>query len=315
MGTGPGGADRSPSPAEFGRWGRWRAPLTPARPVPALPLVAGAAVSVQFGAALAIRLFHRVGPVGAVTLRLVLAAVVLAAVGRWRSVRSASRADLGVAVAFGLILAAMNLSFYEAASRIPLGVCVTVEFSGPLTLALVGSRRWSDGLWAAMAAAGVALLATGAGHGLDPVGIGLAGVAGAAWIGYILLSKQTGRRFDTRTGLAVAMVTAAVAVLPAGLAVDGPRLVRPAALLLGAAVAVLSSVIPYSLELVALRGVTPRAFGVMLSLDPAVATAAGWAVLGQHLTPREAAALVLVVLANLGNALAGRPGPVVATAP
>ena len=281
---------------------------------PAIGLVGAGAVSVQFGAALATRLFHRVGPGGAVTLRLVLAAVVLlaVAVGRGgrpaRAPRTRSRSDWAVVVAFGLVLAAMNLSFYEAIARIPLGVAVTIEFTGPLALALVGSRRWADGLWAAAAGAGVALLASGAGRRLDPAGVALALVAGACWVAYILLSKQTGRRFEALDGLAWAMAVGGLAVLPYGLVAGGGRLAEPAVLGLGLTVAVMSSVIPYSLELLALRRITSRAFGVMMSLDPALATAAGFLVLGQHLDLREWVALGLVVTANLGNSLASRAG-------
>lgn len=297
---------------------------TPLDRSPAIGLVAAGAVSVQFGAAFATRLFGRVGPAGAVCLRLVIAALVLMAVvqalpsrrrglpwpgphGQQGSPRTGGLfADRMVVVGFGLVLAAMNLSFYEAIDRIPLGVAVTVEFSGPLALALVGSRRWSDGLWAVGAGAGVALLATGAGRRLDPAGLALALLAGAFWIGYILLSKQAGKRFASVDGLAWAMSVGGLVVLPIGLASGGSTLLRPSVLGLGAAVAVLSSVIPYSLELLALRRVSPRAFGVMLSLDPAVATAAGFIVLGQHLTLREWLALALVVVANLGNTLTGR---------
>jgi inner membrane transporter RhtA len=279
---------------------------------PAAALVAAGAFSVQFGAALAIRLFDRVGPAGAVTLRLFIAAVLLGVMARPR-VRAISRSDLAVALAFGLVLAGMNLAFYEAIARIPLGVAVTIEFSGPLALALIGSRRWLDLLWAALAGTGVAFFTSGGGR-LDPVGIVLAFVAGAGWIGYILLNKETGRRFDTQTGLSIAMAAGALAVLPMGLAAAGTTLFHPDVLLVGGAVAVLSSVLPYSLEVVALRQVTPRAFGVLLSMDPAVAAIAGVLVLGQHLTIRELVALLLVSLANLGNALTGRPG-VVATTP
>ena len=282
---------------------------------PAVGLVAAGAVSVQFGAALATRLVGRVGPGGAVTLRLVLAAVVLAAVAlsrhrgaRVRYGRSPAGSDRAVAVAFGLVLAAMNLSFYEAIARIPLGVAVTIEFTGPLALALVASRRWADGLWAAAAGAGVALLASGTGHRLDLAGVGMALLAGALWAAYILLSKETGRRFEALDGLAWAMAVGGVAVLPFGLASGGGRLGSPGVLGLGLAVAVMSSVIPYSLELLALRRVTSRAFGVMMSLDPALATAAGFVVLGQHLNLREWLALALVVGANLGNSLASRAG-------
>ncbi len=289
-----------------------RADRAQRRHPPAAALVAAGAFSVQFGAALAIRLFDRVGPAGAVTLRLFIAAVLLGVLARPR-VRTIRRADLAVALAFGLVLAGMNLSFYEAIARIPLGVAVTIEFSGPLALALIGSRRWLDLLWAALAGTGVALFTSGGGR-LDPVGILLAFLAGAGWIGYILLNKETGRRFDTQSGLSIAMAAGALAVLPVGLAAAGTTLFHPGVLAVGAAVAILSSVLPYSLEVVALRQVTPRAFGVLLSMDPAVAAIAGVLVLGQHLTTRELAALVLVSLANLGNALAGRPG-VVATTP
>ena len=220
--------------------------------------------------------------------------------------RPSSAADRAVAVAFGLVLGAMNLSFYEAIARVPLGVAVTIEFSGPLAVALAGSRRWADVLWALGAGGGVALLATGAGRHLDPVGLGLAGLAGALWACYILLSKETGRRFESLDGLVWAMTAGGLALLPLGLWNAGATLVRPAVLGLGAIVAIVSSVIPYSLELLALRRVTPQAFGVMMSLDPALATAAGFLVLGQQLTLQEWAALVLVVAANVGNTLTGR---------
>ncbi len=284
--------------------------MNPARTVersPAVGLVAAGAVSVQFGAAFATRLFGRVGPAGAVTLRLVVAAVVLLAalpLLRGRP-QAASPWDRLVVVGFGLVLAAMNLSFYEALDRIPLGVAVTIEFSGPLCLALVASRRWSDGLWAAAAGAGVALLASGVGRHLDAAGLAFAVLAGAFWVGYILLSRETGRRFESLGGLAAAMAVGAVAVLPFGVVAGGARLLRPSVLALGLAVGVMSSVIPYSLELLALRRVTARAFGVMMSLDPALATAAGFIVLGQHLDLREWVALGLVVGANLGNTLTG----------
>jgi inner membrane transporter RhtA len=262
---------------------------------------------VQFGAALATRLFGRVGPAGAVTLRLVVGAVILLAVVRRGPGTRPGSADRTVVAAFGLVLAAMNLSFYEAIARIPLGVAVTIEFSGPLALALSFSRRWTDGLWAAGAGTGVALLAVGAGRGLDPSGLLFAVVAGALWAAYILLSRETGRRFESVGGLAWAMLVGAVVVLPIGVAAGGSALVRPSVLVIGAAVGLLSSVVPYSLELVALRRVTPRAFGVMLSMEPALAAAAGFAVLGQHLALREWVALALVVAANLGNSLVGRP--------
>ncbi|MDE3203408.1 MAG: EamA family transporter [Acidobacteriota bacterium] len=286
---------------------------------PAIALVGTGALSVQFGAALATHLFGRVGPQGAVMLRLVAAAVVLlVARPRGRSARPGrSHSDRVVVVSFGLALAAMNLSFYEAIARIPLGVAVTVEFSGPLVLALVSSRRFTDGLWALGAGAGVALLAARTGGALNLAGLLFALLAGVLWVAYILLSKQTGSRFESLDGLRWAMALAAAVTVPSGLAAGGDRLLRPGVLALGLAVGVMSSVVPYSLELLALRKVTPRAFGVMLSLEPALAAAAGFAVLGQHLDGREWLALGLVMGANLGNTVAGsrRPAAVVEPAP
>jgi inner membrane transporter RhtA len=281
---------------------------------PAVALVAMGAFSVQFGAALATHLFDRVGPGGAAALRIGLAALVLGAVARpkWRSLR---RQDLAVAVAFGLVLASMNLFFYESIARIPLGVAVTIEFSGPLALALAGSRRWLDLLWAALAGGGVVLFTSGGGRQLDPVGIVFALLAAAGWVGYILLSKETGRRLPTATGLSIAMSSGALLLLPLGLATGGVALVQPYVLAVGAVVAVLSSLVPYTLELIALRQVTSRAFGVLLSMDPAVAATAGFVLLGQHLTARELVALALVSVAILGNALAGRRTGLVATTP
>jgi inner membrane transporter RhtA len=272
-------------------------------------LVAAGAVSVQLGAALAIQLFRRVGPAGAVTLRLVLAALGLAAIN-WRFSSALRRlgerrSDLYVAMGFGLVLGAMNFAFYEALARVPLGVAVTIEFIGPLAVTIGGSRRRSDLLWAVLAATGVVLLAggdaLGAVHHLNMAGVGYALVAGACWAGYIVLNAQTGRRFGGTSGLAIAMVVASLAVLPFGLVGAGDALFEPYVLGIGAAVAVLSSVVPYSLELFALRRVSARAFGILLSMDPAIAALAGLAVLGQHLSWIEVLALFLVVVANAGS--------------
>jgi inner membrane transporter RhtA len=287
-----------------------RTRLADHRRPPAALLVAGGAVSVQFGAALATHLFRRVGPGGAVTLRLVLAAIalVLANLPQLRRTRELTRrrSDLGIALAFGVSLGAMNLSFYEALARVPLGVAVTVEFVGPLAVTIGGSRRRSDLVWAILAGTGVLMLAgggfVGGVHHLDLVGVGLALVAGACWAAYILLNAQTGRRFGGTSGLAIAMVVGALCVLPVGLVQAGGRLLQPGVVAIGLAVALLSSVIPYSFELMALRRITPRAFGILLSMDPAFAAVAGLIVLGQHLTVAEVVALVLVVVANAGSA-------------
>ncbi len=290
---------------------------------PAGMLVAVGAISVQFGAAIATHLFGRVGPGGAVTLRLVFAALALVAVNAPKRKGAVSlltrRADLLVAAAFGVVLGVMNLTFYEAIARVPLGVAVTIEFLGPLAVSLGGSRRLVDGLWAILAGLGVFLLAGGGvfgvGHRLDIVGVGFALLAGLCWAGYILLNAATGRRFSGTSGLALAIVVASLVVLPFGIAQAGGRLLTVGVLGLGIVVALLSSVIPYSLELYALRRVSARAFGILLSMDPAFAALAGLLLLGQHLSSSEVVALILVVAANAGSSLLSSQTPLVSPEP
>jgi inner membrane transporter RhtA len=269
--------------------------------LPAPALVLGAVASVQFGAALARTLFDRAGPGGTVLLRVLFAAVVLLAVARPR-VRGRASADLRLAAAFGVALAAMNLSFYEALDRIPLGIAVAVEFAGPLAVAIAGSRRALDVLWIVLAAGGIVLLAGFGGAHVDAVGVLLAAVAGFWWAAYILLSARTGRAFPGMGGLALAMAVAALLLLPFGIADGGRALLRPGILAAGAAVALLSSAIPYTLELEALRRLPAGVFGVLMSMEPAVAALAGFVVLGQGLRAREIAGIALVVAASAGAA-------------
>ncbi len=282
------------------------------RRVPAPALVALSALSSQSGGAIATTLFAKVGPAGAVTLRLVFATVALLLAvrpGRADLRRLGDRQNLLTMVTFGLALAGMNFSFYEAIDRVPLGVAVTLEFSGPLALSIASSRRWADALWALLAGAGVVLLAGGSllgtFHHLDVAGVGLALLAGGFWAAYILANKETGRRFPGTSGLAGAMAVAAVVILPFGIASAGGRLLHPAVIGVGISVAVLSSALPYSCEMAALRRVTPRTFGILVSISPAVAALAGFAIVGQHLSVLELVALVLVVAANAGNAWSG----------
>jgi inner membrane transporter RhtA len=266
--------------------------------VPALGLVLGAIVSLQFGAALAATLFDDLGPAGTSTLRLGLAAIVLFAIVR-PDPRRHSRADLKLAGLYGLVLGCMNLSFYEALDRIPLGIAVTAEFTGPLAVAVFGSRRRLDLLWALLAAVGIVLLA-GPGGDADLVGVGLALVAGAFWAAYILITKRAGTRFEGMQGLALAMVITALVPLGPGIAEAGTDLVKPELLALGLCVALLSSVIPYALEVESLRRLPSHVFGVLMSLEPGVAAIAGLLVLGQELALREVAAIALVVAASAG---------------
>jgi inner membrane transporter RhtA len=262
-------------------------------------LVVAAVTSLQFGAGFAVTLFDELGPAGAAFLRLFFAAVVLIAI--WRPhLAGRPGADLRVAALFGLVLGTMNLSIYSAMDRIPLGIAVTIEFAGPMAVAVLGSRRALDLLWVALAAAGILLLADPGGGSLDSTGVAFALLAATMWAFYILLAERTGRLFPGGSGLALAMVVGAVAIAPFGVAQAGDALLRGDLLAAAAAVALASSVIPYSLELEALRRLPARVFGVLMSLEPAVAALAGFVVLGQDLGVREWAAIGLVVVASAG---------------
>jgi inner membrane transporter RhtA len=269
----------------------------------------GAIASVQFGSAIAATLFARVGPDGAVLLRLVSASIVLLVLWRPR-LRGRTRRELLLAGAFGLVLAAMNLSFYIALHRIPLGIAVSIEFLGPLAVAIGGSRRRLDLVWVALAAIGILALTHGGTHHLSAVGVAFALAAGVFWAAYILLNARVGRAFEGGTGLALAMCVAAVAALPAGVIQAGSHLLEPRSLALGAAVGMLSSAIPYSLELEALRRIAVSVFGVLMSLEPAMAALAGLIVLGQGLSARAVVGIALVVAASAGASLRSRKPPV-----
>ena len=276
---------------------------------PSPALVLGGIASVQFGSALATTLFARIGPAGAVVLRLVFASIVLLAI--WRpGLRSRTRRELLLASLFGLVLAGMNLSFYEALQRIPLGIAVTIEFVGPLAVAIAGSRRRLDLVWVALAAGGIVALMHGDSHGLDALGVVLALTAGCLWGAYILVNARVGKAFADGSGLAIAMCVASVLALPAGVAAGGVQLVQPHALLLGAAVGMLSSAIPYTLEMEALRRIATSIFGVLMSLEPAMAALAGFLVIGQRLSGRELAGIALVVVASVGSSSTARRAPI-----
>ena len=255
-------------------------------------------LSVQLGAAAATTLFDDIGPGGTVFYRLLFAALLLALIWRPR-VRGHSPEALKPAVLFGVALAGMNLCFYTALDRIPLGVAVTLEFVGPLGVALAASRRRSDLAWVGLAAVGIVLLAGPAGSP-DAVGVVLALAAGGFWGAYILLSARVGREFPGGQGLALAMIVAAALMFLPGAGFGGEKLLQPGVIAVGAAVAVLSSVIPYSFELEALRRLPVGVFGVLMSLEPAVAALVGLVALDQGLSPLEAAGIALVVAASVG---------------
>ncbi len=264
---------------------------------PAVHVVA-AIVSAQLGASLAKFLFASLGPLATVSLRSAFAALVLFMV--WRPhIRGRPRADLVAALALGISLAALSLSFYSALERIPLGVAMTLEFAGPLGIALVASRRRMDILWAVLAVAGILVLSP-IGGTVDPPGAGLALLGGAFWAAYILLSARIGRTIPGGSGLAMAMIVTAIVTLPFGVAASERVVANPWVLLSALAVAMLSSVIPFSLELEALRRMPVRVFGVLMSLEPAIAALVGLVILGEALGLREVVAIGLVVIASIG---------------
>jgi inner membrane transporter RhtA len=262
-------------------------------------------LSVQFGAAVAKDLFDRIDPTAMVFLRLLTSALVLLAIAR-PALLARSREDWLVVAAFGATLGLMNWAIYQSFARIPLGIAVTIEFVGPLAIAVIGSRRARDLIWVVLAGTGVALL------GFEPEGVTLPGVlfallAGASWAAYILLSASTGRRWPGLDGLAVASVLATLLLAAPAIRVGGGTLLDPQILALGAAVGLLSSVIPYSFEMAALRRLRPAVFGILMSLEPAVAALAAVVVLQEFLAPVQWVAMGCVIVASVGATRSGTP--------
>jgi inner membrane transporter RhtA len=291
----------------------------PGRSAPAWALAGGGIVSLQVGAGIAGRLFTQIAPAAVTGVRLWAAALVLGCIGAGgvrAAVAGRARQDWAVALGFGVVLAVMNYSIYQAFARIPLGIAVTVEFLGPLAVAVASSRRAIDLVWVALAGGGVALLSQegtahgaavpGGGHGVELTGLGFALVSAACWAAYIMLSRATGRRFAGSSGLVIAMIVAAVLVTPAAVAAGGAALLRPGVIAVGVVIGVLSSVIPYWLELETLRRVPARVFGIWMSLEPAVAALVGLALLGEVLGLAEWAAIGCVVVACAGAARGAR---------
>lgn len=271
--------------------------------VPRLPPISLVLVSIgstQLGSALAKSLFAALSPMGMVFLRVGFAAVLLLIVWRQDLLVGNIRSNYRVLILFGLSLALMNLSFYMAVERIPLGIAVTLEFIGPLGVAIVNSRQVLDVLWVMLAAIGIILLAPVGGLKLDLVGVALALLAGSFWAAYILFSARVGQVFPGGKGLALAMAVAAIILLPIGVSAGGSALLKPNVLLMGFGVAMLSSAVPYSLELEALRFLPVRVFGVLLSLEPVAAALMGFIVLGETLNLRAIMAILLVSVAAAG---------------
>ncbi|SFR28831.1 inner membrane transporter RhtA [Lentzea waywayandensis] len=272
--------------------------------IPPTALVLAGIVSVQVGAAFAKQLFTVAGAAGTVTLRLLMAALVLVVI--WRPSLRLDRRTLVTVATYGAVLAAMNLCFYAALARIPLGAAVTIEFLGPLAVAVAGSRRWLDGVWVLLAGTGVVLLTRVQG-GLLWTGVLFALAAGACWAAYILVTAKLGSQTTDGKGLALAMVVGSAIALPFGIGSAGTAMLDPVVLAAGFAVALMSSVIPYSLELEALRRMPPRVFGILMSMEPAVAAVAGLVLLGEHLAPAQWVAVCCVVIASVGATRSAKP--------
>ena len=266
--------------------------------IPPVWLVVWGIISVQVGAAIAKDLFHLVPPTALVWLRLFTSAIILLIMARPR-LPGHSRRDWLIVLGFGVSLMTMNWAIYQSFARIPLGIAVTIEFLGPLAVAVIGSRRLRDLIWVLLAATGVALLGASRAT-LSLAGVGFALLAGLGWACYILLSAKTGRRWPGLTGLALASMVGAIALAPPAILDAGSRLLNPTVLALGVAVGLLSSVIPYSFELMALRRIPPRVFSILMSLEPAAAALAAMIVLGEILTLIQWLAMACVVIASIG---------------
>jgi inner membrane transporter RhtA len=282
-------------------------------------LIIAAAVSVQCGAGLATSLLREFGPLPIVTMRIVFGTILLL-IFRPARIRGATRSALLSCVALGVILAVMNSTFYLALTRIPLGVAVTIEFCGPLTLAVLGSRRWLDLVWVVLAAAGIYALAGGRLVADDAIGIVAVFIAGFCWALYILVGRRMSQYWPDGRGLSVAMVVASLLVMPVTLAFSDARpvLAAPLAIAGGVVVAVFSSAIPYTLEIAALRRLPAATFGVLMSLEPAIAALVGFILLGQVLHSTDLLAIATVAVASAGASLSARrlattPGELEAT--
>ncbi|UOQ74926.1 EamA family transporter [Hymenobacter cellulosilyticus] len=279
--------------------------------LPPLPAVLLAIVSVQAGAAIAKGLFPVLGPAATVSLRIGLSALVLLVAVRPRlgQLRAEQWREV---IPYGLALGTMNFLFYEALARIPLGLGVTLEFIGPLGLALAGSRRWFDFVWVVLAAAGIALITPWSGQGIDLLGMALALAAGGCWAVYIVLGRRAAGALPGPVAVTVGMLFAALPVVPFGVGSGGLLALTPYLLLLAGLLALFSSVLPFSLEMQALKSMPTRTFSILMSLEPAAAALSGWLLLGEKLTVAQWLAVFFIMAASAGATLTtSKPLPAV----
>jgi inner membrane transporter RhtA len=274
--------------------------------VPPIPAAVLAMISVQGGAALAKGLFPVLGPAGTVGLRIGLSALILLAAFRPRLNRL-NAAQWRAIIPYGVVLGVMNMLFYFSLARIPLGLAVTVEFSGPLAVAVFGSRKMIDLVWVVLAAFGILLITPWSGSGgVDPVGVLLAGAAGVCWAAYILLGGRVSRILAGGAAVAAGMMVAAFTAVPVAIAMGGFARLTTSLFVAGLGVALLSSAIPYTLEMIALKAIPARTFGILMSLEPALAALAGLIFLHEVLTPLQSLAVALVIVASTGSTLTSR---------
>jgi inner membrane transporter RhtA len=280
-------------------------------PPPLLLLVS--IVSIQLGAAVAVHLFEALGPIGTTFLRIAFAAVLLMVATRGH-IGPGARHHIGLLLVFGCVIGAMNLCFYGAIARIPLGVAVAIEFLGPLGVAVLTSRRLRDFVWIGLSVAGLVLLTPDIGADLDPLGVALALAAGAGWAGFVLISPRVARDIGA-TGLALAMLVATLFALPLALADGGLEGLDPGLLVGALAVAILSTALPLSLEFEALQRMTARAYGIIVTLEPVIATVVGTLILGQTLPPTALLAIACISVAAIGVTVSDRHGWLIASPP
>ena len=279
--------------------------MNPEKVVQAIPppgLVLLSIVAIQMGAALATHLFPLLGASGTVAVRILISALllVIAARARIRQFGHIFMSNPGILLVFGICVAAMNFFFYQAIDRIPLGAAVAFEFAGPLGVAAFSSRRLSHFAWIALAALGIVLLSPLSGVSLDTLGIIYALLAGAGWATFIVLASRVGHRVSGNDGLAIGMIIAAITMIPFVIPVAGTLLITPMALLAGLGVALLSTTIPLILEFNALKLLSTRIYGVLVSLEPAVAAMVGALVLGERIGLQGILAVTCVVVAAIG---------------